>query len=279
VPKAIVRRSPSYNLDDYYRNYLISEMKKEELSANSSLVRIIKKTGERKVAKVDLEIKYGSKKVDIIRETINRPDVLQQYKDDMANTPFLPLEHESIAAAEGTAKPKWSELLSDVVTLPTGTASANQYENKIESLLAALLYPDLSNPIAQWPIHSGRKRIDITYTNMAISGFFFWLSRHYSSGMIFVECKNYQSEIGNPEIDQLTGRFSASRGMVGILVCRKFDNKNLFLDRCRDTARDGRGFVLAIDDQDLREMVEFRKAIERYQSWPLLDARFKALIA
>jgi hypothetical protein len=34
------------------------------------------------------------------------------------------------------------------------------------------------------------------------------------------------------------------------LTCRSFDNKALFVKRCRDTAIDGRGYILAVDDDD-----------------------------
>ncbi|ENF2316953.1 restriction endonuclease, partial [Escherichia coli] len=100
-------------------------------------------------------------------------------------------------------------------------------------------------------IHEGRKRIDITYVNEAKYGFFHWLLQHYICPKIYIECKNYTSDIANPELDQLSGRFSHNRGKVGILICRKITDKQLFRQRCKDTAADGRGFILAIDDDDL----------------------------
>ncbi|EGJ5939847.1 hypothetical protein INA74_003403, partial [Escherichia coli] len=108
----------------------------------------------------------------------------------------------------------------------------------------------------QKKIHDGRKRIDITYNNEAKYGFFNWLSQHYTCPRIYVECKNYTSEIANPELDQLSGRFSRNRGNVGILVCRKIEDKKLFRQRCLDTANDGRGFILSIDDDDLEKMCD-----------------------
>jgi len=107
-----------------------------------------------------------------------------------------------------------------------------------------IAYPNLTNPIVQHKIHDGRKRIDITYTNMAVNGFFKWVATHYPAPHIFVECKNYGREVGNPELDQLSGRFSPSRGQIGILVCRSFQNEKRFLKGCADTARDFRGFIL-----------------------------------
>ncbi|EPZ5305429.1 hypothetical protein ACXO29_004178, partial [Cronobacter sakazakii] len=116
--------------------------------------------------------------------------------------------------------------------------------------------PSLCYPTKQHKIHDGRKRIDITYNNEAKYGFFYWLSRHYTCPRIYIECKNYTSEIANPELDQLSGRFSRNRGNVGILVCRKIEDKSLFRQRCLDTANDGRGFILSIDDDDLEKMCD-----------------------
>src|ERR1700722_10084122 len=99
-------------------------------------------------------------------------------------------------------------------------------------------YPPLTSPISQHPIHEGRKRIDITYTNMATAGFFKWLAAHYPSAQIFVECKNCTRDLKNPELDQLSSRFSPSRGQVGLLACRSLEDKELFERRCRDTRID-----------------------------------------
>ena len=39
-----------------------------------------------------------------------------------------------------------------------------------------------------------------------------------------------------------------NRGKVGFLCCREFENRDLFIQRCRDTFGDDRGLVLPLDD-------------------------------
>ena len=257
VPKAIVRRTPLYNMQEYYRHYMLPHMQNEELKAGSALVSMLK-TGP-KVHKTDLIAEYGGDKEAIIRQTLKYPSILDWYRSEKEKCPFHPLNHEDLEEINHADPVDWDKLLNAAVLLPTGNLDAAAYEKAIEALLTALFYPDLVSPVYQDRIHDGRKRIDIKYTNMGDAGFFLWLAKHYTSPHVFVECKNYSGNVANPELDQLAGRFGRSRGEVGFLVCRQFDNKARFQKSCRDTAQDGRGFIIPLDDEDLMEIVEFRK--------------------
>jgi hypothetical protein len=66
------------------------------------------------------------------------------------------------------------------------------------------------------------------------------------------------------------------------MVCRTLTDK-VFLARCRDLALDQRGFCLALDDDDLTQLVsDARTARETGRSaatdFPLLKARYDRLI-
>jgi len=278
VPKGIVRIRMDYDVNEYYRHYLLPQLQEVELSANSELVKLLK-NGTQKVTKKDLKDKYGEGKSVIVRETKKYPGVLDKYRQDKRSTNRPPLDHVDLAASEGTPRPDWDALLMAISEVPSGRDDSREYENAIESLLTALFYPSLTYPQVQYRIHNGRKRIDITYTNMATEEYFRWLSLNYAAPNIFVECKNYSGDPGNPELDQLSGRFSPSRGQVGILVCRNIDNKDLFLQRCKDTAQDHRGFIIALDDSDLSELVGERKRFVTKSKYELLWQRFRELIS
>lgn len=267
----------NYDQGEYFRHYLLPTLMDVELNANSELVQLLK-NGSMRVTKKDLVEKYGKGKNVIVSQTLQHPVALERYRNDKSTGISAPLTHTQLAATEGTAPPNWDQLLQSVLRIPGGRQDSDDYERAIEALLTALFYPSLTNPQPQFAIHGGRKRIDITYTNASQIGFFNWLGHHYPSAHIFVECKNYTGEVANPELDQLSGRFSPRRGQVGMLVCRDLDNKNLFLTRCRDTASDGRGFIVPIDDSDLETLVNHRRDHEDYQSYPLLANRFDTLI-
>lgn len=228
--------------------------------------------------KKDLEVKYGSGKAMIVRETREHPEILDRYRKDKRNRYQPPLDHLDISLAEGTPQPDWENLLQTLAEIPSGQTHFSRFEDAIESLLTTLFYPSLTNPVKQVPIHEGRKRIDLTYTNVAATGFFHWLSMHYSASHIFIECKNYGREIGNPELDQIAGRFSPSRGQFGIIACRSFENKELFIKRCRDTANDRRGFIIPLDDYDLRLLVNEARAQEHEPRFGYLYSCFEKLI-
>lgn len=277
VPKSIVRQHLDFDPDEYYRHYLLEHLQDVELSANSGLVQLLK-NGTRRVTKKSLERKYGTGKKAIITQTRENPEVLVRYRRDKKASPRRALTHEDIAAIETTPEPNWDKLLSDVTGLKPGDADALKYEVSVEALVTALFYPLLSYPDPQCKIHDGRKRIDIKYTNTARSGFFQWLSANYTAPQVFFECKNYGKELANPELDQLAGRFSPSRGKVGVIVCRSFKKKQLFLERCRDTARDSRGFIIPIDDEDLRILVESKKTNSSFEHLQLFQERFNYLI-
>jgi hypothetical protein len=49
-----------------------------------------------------------------------------------------------------------------------------------------------------------------------------------------------------------------SEGVIGLLYHRGFGDKATLLARCRDTALDGRGFIIPLDDEDLGDLVEAR---------------------
>jgi hypothetical protein len=280
VPKVIVRRSMDYDAQEYFVHYLLTYLQEFELNSNSDLVQLLK-DGRRRVTKRDLIRKYGRGKSVIVQETRKHPEVLRRYRDEKRQHYQPPLDHLEIASAEGSAPPDWKNLFSALQQVQTGRESFKQYEKAIEALLSALLsalfYPSLVNPQMQRPIHEGRKVIDLTYTNAGRAGFFWWVSQHYSASHLFIECKNYDGDPGNPELDQLSGRFSPSRGQVGILTCRRLINKDLFLQRCKDTASDQRGFILALDDEDIESLVEERKHVVA-SPYKLLRERFEALI-
>lgn len=277
VPKIFVRHRLSYEYREYYQHYLLPEMQHDELQRNTGLVELLT-DGRKRVTKKSLKERYGDNKLAVVEQTLRFPHVLDEYREAKERNVPPPLDHEQFAEIETIAPPKWDDLIARLRAIPTGNAAATEYEQLIEEIFSAIFYPSLCNPRKQHEIHDGRKRIDITYTNEARSGFFSWLSQHYSSAFLFVECKNYGKEVGNPEVDQLSGRFSPSRGQVGLLVCRSVEDAGRLAMRCRDTARDLRGFIISLTDDDVVSLMDSAKAGVTSHAFPLLSRKFQGLV-
>ena len=63
-----------------------------------------------------------------------------------------------------------------------------------------------------------------------------------------------------------------------MLVCRSFDNKDLFVQRCVDTAKDHRGYIIVLDDEDLKELVNIYKTGDENAKFNFFKSRFDRLI-
>lgn len=279
VPKSIARRTTTYDSGEYFNHYILPYLQDEELqNPLSSLVEVLR-NGRRRVTKKALRERYGSGKPVNLEVTVRNPEILERYRI-AKSARVRPPDHQEVADLTGTDPPDWEAFLDGVLSVPTGHENADRYHRAVEALLTALLYPALDLPKREFQIHQGRKRIDISYTNVAGSGFFRWLHETHGvqASLVPVECKNYGTEIGNPELDQLSGRFSDQRGWVGLLIYRGYGDKNLVVQRCRDAAIDGRGFIIALDDQDLETLVAERLRSPNSIRFPYLQSRFNELI-
>ncbi|WP_335950147.1 hypothetical protein [Acinetobacter bereziniae] len=283
IPKNIVRRRISYDYNEYYRHYILEEIRNEHIRQGSSLVYHLK-SGEPRVNKTDLIDILGESKQSVIEQTEGREHIWNKYKDEKENSQNPPLSNEQIAEIQNSPEIDWDSAISELKAIPKGSNDADKYEKHIEKILTALFYPNLTYPQKQSQLHEGRKRVDIQYNNESKSGFFHWIGSHHPSSVIFIECKNYSNKIANPEIDQLSGRFSPRRGKVGFLIFRDSDNPSLLEKRCKDTAQDDRGYMIALSDNDIIQLIEdYRRAspynagIERNQ-YPILRKKFLQLI-
>lgn len=260
VPKRIVSYSNEYTHEKYKQHFVLNFLQNEHLRLQTSLVRERKdKSKTRYVTKKSIK-EYESRSNTLDKKwladfTLEHPEVFSEFKDKTIEK-ITSISNEELSTER--IEDITSYLISRLKYITPGAENANIYHKTVLGIMELLFYPDLSNPKIEQEIHDGRKRIDITFDNCAESGFFFRLSTTYDipSNFIIVECKNYSKDLKNPELDQLSGRFSANRGKFGISVCRNIENMDLFIKRCIDTYKDNRGLIIPIIDSDLIEMLE-----------------------
>lgn len=256
VPKGAVTFSYYYAPEKYCQHFVLNFLQHEHVRLSSSLARVKKrKKGPDLILppfkKTLIKLEEPFRKEYLRDFTKKHPSVFNEFrkkaKDNMHSLTNEQLDGE-INLEDFT-----EYLIDRLKNIKTGAGKqATNYHRHIVGIMEFLLYPNLTRPVVEDGIHDGRKRLDISFDNSATQGFFHQLHdiKKISCQYIVVECKNYSSEVANPELDQLSGRFSPNRGMFGIITCRGIDNLELFLKRCNDTYRDNRGVIIPIVDDD-----------------------------
>jgi hypothetical protein len=270
VPKAFVRWKTSFSAQKYYDDFVLNYLRQEEISTNGPLVQR-RVSGEPFVTKETLKRRTPLTKDFLYRFSSDHPEILAAFKEKIGKSKTLSVEEVAKLVEDKFSEREFAESLKErLILLPAGSENATKYHKLALGIMEFLFFPNLTYPKIEQEIHDGRKRVDIVFQNAMESGPF---SREGRSGTtrascIMVECKNYTKEIRNPELDQIQGRFSNTRGWLGIITCRKLDDSNRFAEGCRDTARDGRGFVIHLEDTDFIRALDFviaddRAAIDR----------------
>lgn len=277
VPKYSVRRNMALDAQEYYSHHILNFIQQEEYERGSSFVRVLKSGERRPPTKKSVAERFPFSKDFLASFSEANPEVLAGYKS----------LYSKIRGAEGTLRNSDFQdgfdeatfaqaLIERLRTIPPGLENASAFHSLIVGTLEFVLWPNLIYPQKEAPVHEGRKRIDITYTNAAKNGFFYRAHTAYqiASVKIMVECKNYTKDPSNPEIDQLSGRFSTNRGRLGLLVYRDVSDYELLISRCRDTAKDDRGFIVPLGDD---QIIEFLDLIAR-GSRSAIDQRLEAIL-
>ncbi|OGK25657.1 hypothetical protein A3A46_04550 [Candidatus Roizmanbacteria bacterium RIFCSPLOWO2_01_FULL_37_13] len=280
VPKAIVRFTLEYNHQKYYNNFVLNFLQEENISAGTSLVRLLK-NGKKVVYKKDLknDPRFKLTKEFLFKFSEEHPEVLKDYVESLTQT-IPSLTNEELEKKQHyPVSFNYDKLKNKLMQINSGQGSADNYHEAIIGILEAIFYPNLYSPNKEERIHNGRKIIDITYLNAAKNGFFeFLVNNHIHCPFVICECKNYNDDPNNPELDQLSGRFSPRRGRFGLLLCRKIENRELMEKKCRDTVDDDRGYIIALDDNDLIQLLEYKKRNDIKAIDEFLTNKYKKLV-
>ena len=276
VPKASVRWSLAFSHQQYYNQFVLEFLQAEHLSQGTALVETLK-NGRQRVTKKSLKELHPLSKHFLTEFSENHPEVLERYKRILG----VPRELRDYELEEEFEEAIFARaLIQHLAGINRGDHDASRFHSFMIGALEFIFYPNLIYPEKELEIHEGRKRIDIAYTNNSDAGFFFRRrsDARVAATKVYVECKNYMKEMANPELDQLAGRFSPVRGRLGFLIGRNFDNRERFIDRCRDTARDDRGFIVAMVDEDTVRMLEMIESGRRWEVDQYLEHRFGELL-
>lgn len=256
LPISSVRQDPELSKSKYYRNFVLEFLRAEHQHAGDSLSTVLK-NGKVVVRIMDLKEKYPLS-VDFLYEfSKDHPKILEKYKSELRRTAIKKGKAQLVTNRKILNSIERKEILNSI---KTGQTDAHQFHKIAFDNLIHILGERLSNPKSETSINEGRKRIDIVFNNTDKKGFFNNLNTVHKikCPKIIVECKNYGSELGNPEIDQIAGRLNSQRGRFGILVCRKIKDKANLLKRCKDLVNDNGNYIVVLEDNDIFRLLEFR---------------------
>lgn len=255
VPKAVVSYAKKYTPQRYYNKFVLEFLQEDHIRRATPLVGH-RRDGSPFVTKVSLKERVAPYSKGFLTDFTGRhPDVFADFKNWIASD-AKSLGNEELDGRDNVVIAEY--LKRKLGNVAAGANGATEYHRVAVGILEFLLYPDVICPVVEAEIHDGRKRIDIVFDNAAAGGFFYRLHTIHQTPaqFIFAECKNYTREVANPEIDQLSGRFSMNRGKFGILLFREAENMERLIQRCNDTYKDGRGVMIPIADADLITMLD-----------------------
>ncbi|MGA8273376.1 MAG: hypothetical protein WB919_17570, partial [Candidatus Sulfotelmatobacter sp.] len=281
VPKTAVRRNIIPDYRDFYSNHYIRFLESEHLRARDALVYTLK-NGNPKVYISDLKAKYRLSKENLFNFTEKHPEVLKAYKESLIPKAAEAISDAGIEKSQAFLRPlNASQSSIALETIKVGRDDADKYHNFILGALTKIFYPTLTRPKKEQPVDEGRKRIDILFHNTASEGVFSYLVNvhNYYAPYISVECKNYSGDPKNPEFDQLQGRLNRKRGFVGILVCRKIEDRNLMVKRCQDIVNNNdKQLIIVLEDQDVNKLLGFVAANDKTKISHYLEDLVKEIV-
>lgn len=234
VPKRWLRFTPWLNYDDYFKNYLIKDIKKEYDGVKNRIEVLI----------------YNRENFGMVEKYI---DLKEADRGKCENDPLF----SKISVASAKRK------VSDIRKLPTGkTDNADKkYEELMGQCLASFLYPHLDFAAEQSRIESGTQIRDIIFYNNTSTDFLKEIYETYDCKQIVIELKNVQ-KVEREHINQLNRYMSDSFGKFGILFTRNKPPKEIFQNTI-DLWSGQRRCILIMDDSDLNLMESVSSSKQR----------------
>ncbi len=159
---------------------------------------------------------------------------------------------------------KLEELSEGLATLPTGAATAKQFEDLIGSVIKLCFFRSLSNiePRVRNADTTGIR--DWIASNRATVGFWAIVRQKYNATQVVWECKNY-GDLNADDFQQASYYMNDQAGRFLIIVCRAEAplGKHVF-DHVRRVYQQTRGLILILRESDVKTFL--RQALNGKQS-------------
>jgi hypothetical protein len=156
------------------------------------------------------------------------------------------------------------ELSTELATLPTGRATARQFEDLIGEVIKLCFFRSLSNIQPRSRTVGGTAIRDWVASNRAQVGFWTIVRDKYDATQILWECKNY-ADLAADDFHQAAYYMNDQAGRFVIMVCRSSSpvSQHVF-EHVRRTYQQVKGLVLVLRESDIKTFL--RQALNGKQS-------------
>lgn len=158
-----------------------------------------------------------------------------------------------------------------IQSINEGTTDAELYHRVVSNALSRIFRGSLRNMEIKVPVNNGTGIIDTVFTNMASSGFFNNKGEH-----VIVEVKNISGDPENTEFNQLASRLNVYTGHFGILVCRKVQDEDAVVQRCKAFLPQGNTLIF-LTDKDIFELLDCSRNGNTDEINDIMDNRTKKI--
>ncbi|ACQ98840.1 P-loop ATPase, Sll1717 family [Burkholderia pseudomallei] len=149
--------------------------------------------------------------------------------------------------------------LGRLKSLPTGAATASDFEEIVGDVIRLCFFRSLTNVQPKVRMHDGSAIRDWVASNRAANGFWEVIRTKYGSTQVVWECKNYE-ELQADDFHQVSYYFSQTFGKFGIIVFRGIEIKDSYHRHISTVANKNQsGQIILLTQKDLE--VFLRQAI------------------
>ena len=261
VPKRFVRKERDLmNHREYYEKYALTILERELLDANNSLVHTLK-DGRQRVTKKDMRAdpRFKLSKELVTKIITEYPESIEDYRSDL-NKSYKPVDPALWSGKAHIDDPTVERLLDELPDIPTGRGkdASSHYHDTVFALIEFVFDWALENFEKEYHMDEGRSRIDMIADNYASGGLFREWREELNARSIPMECKNYATDLGNNEFNQLMERLGTTTSRIGMLFCRSITDAGAMLRHQSDRWLRHQVKILLVDDTLLQELVRYR---------------------
>jgi len=259
IPKRFVRYSKDLmNHREFYEKYILTTLQRELLSADDSLVQTLK-NGVRRVTKKSMkeDNRFAISKEFISKYIMDNPVVMESYRTEVISR-FRPADPAEPSEKALIDDPVIFDTLAKLKEIGLGRKHANEYHNVIFTLIQFIFDWALDNFEKEFKMDAGRSRIDIICDNYASGGLFRDFVDRYRATTLPIECKNYSTDLGNNEFNQIMERLGPKTSQLGMVFCRKIDDVSATMSHLTDRWLRHNCMIVLFDDTLVEELTYMR---------------------